>query len=201
MVRGFFRNGVDANQLFPQIARESLPAMKYVSSCWRFADCNSQSYLDRVDGVFGHGAVRGPLTAHNADEAALRIDLNDVVARDLLRALAFSRTHQRARTGETARDIRGLQWLRQILIQLPKHVGDLFLSDVQIVARCDFALCGAHEQTPTPGDGKEHAPGFGFRDEHGVIRWEEVKGKEDMRAFAQPHALGHRWRRHLTKQI
>src|SRR5258708_33297117 len=106
MVRRFFRNGINAHQLLPQVACESFSAMKDVRSGRRFANCNSQSFLDRVDGVFRHRAVRGPLAAHDADEAALRVDLNDVVARNLSRTLPISGADHRTRSRKAGYNLR-----------------------------------------------------------------------------------------------
>src|SRR5260370_10691598 len=90
VMRGFFRKRIDANQLLPEVARESFSAMKNVRSCRRFADRNSQSFLNRIDRVFRHLAVCRPLASHNADDAALRIDLNNVVAPTLFLPLSLS---------------------------------------------------------------------------------------------------------------
>src|SRR5258708_934817 len=100
MLCSFFRNWIDTHELFPQVASEPISAVKNVRSCRRFANCDSQSFLNRIDGVFGHGAVRGPLSAHDADKAAVGVNLNDVVARNLFRAPAFSRADQWACAGE-----------------------------------------------------------------------------------------------------
>src|SRR5260370_40996396 len=184
MVRRFYRNGINAHQLFPQFTGESFSPMKEVRSCRGFATRSAQSFLDRVDGVVRHRAVCGSLAAHDADEAALRVDLNDVVARNLLRTLPISGADQRTRSRKAGYNIRRLQRLRQIFIQLPEQVGDLFLGDVQIVAWLDFSFRRSDEQTAAPGRGKEHAPGFGFGNQHGVVSWEEVQGKHHMRAYA-----------------
>jgi len=64
----------------------------------------------------------------------------------------------------------------------------IFPRDVQIVAGATSRSVGADEQRP-PGHSKEHTSCLGFWDQHGVISWEEIERKQDMRAFAQPHAV------------
>src|ERR1039458_2477868 len=67
VLRSLLRKGIDAHHLFPEVNRESFSTVKDMRSCRRFRDGKPQSFLDGIDGVLCHGAMRGPFPAHDAD--------------------------------------------------------------------------------------------------------------------------------------
>src|SRR5438477_11294876 len=71
----------------------------------------AQRPLHRVDRVFRHQPVRGPLSTENADESALLVHFDFVIANQLFRRVfVVTRRDQRPQSGESAYGMFRTQW-------------------------------------------------------------------------------------------
>ena len=51
---------------------------------WWNMSGNAEGFLDDINRILSHGAIRGPLSAQDADQSAMRIQLNLVISREFL---------------------------------------------------------------------------------------------------------------------
>ena len=71
--------------------------------------------------------------------------------------------------GEPAHDIARSDRVGQVLVEVPQHVSNVSLIDNQFSIRRDLFIRSSNQQPSTPGDSKENASIFCFRNEQGVI--------------------------------
>src|SRR5215472_12972398 len=101
MARGFFRNRKPAAQPFPEVIGKAFAAVQDIIASPRIGFWCTEGLLHAMDRIFRHRAMRGPLTTHDADETAGGIDLNYIVASQLLCIHVFPRRHEGAGARET----------------------------------------------------------------------------------------------------
>src|SRR5258708_32035772 len=76
-----FGEPVLAGQLLNIVVRESLTTIKNMVAGLRLCRGHAQRLLDSADRIFGHGAMRCPLSAHDADEPPGWVPFDYIVAR------------------------------------------------------------------------------------------------------------------------
>src|SRR4030095_9157139 len=64
-----------------------------------------QQSLNLIDGVLCHGAIDGPLTSKDADEAAPSINFDFIIADEFLRFSGTARSYQWAQAGNGAHNV------------------------------------------------------------------------------------------------
>jgi predicted GNAT family N-acyltransferase len=114
----------------------------------------AQIFLDRVDCVFSHGAISGPLAAHDADQAGETIDFKHIITRELLCVARVSRTHKRpSPRNATKNQIRG-DGTRQVLIEVAQQKLYIFACNAQDVFDIDLPLVSSNQESSHPRDRK-----------------------------------------------
>src|SRR5258706_1287826 len=99
-----FGETVLAGQLLSIVVRETLAAVKNMVAGQRLRRGHAQRLLDSADRIFGHGAMRCPLSAHDADEPAGWVHFDYIVARQFFCVAVALRADKRPGAGKTTND-------------------------------------------------------------------------------------------------
>ena len=148
-----------------------------------------QKFLRGIDGVFRHGPIHGPLAAQHTHQSAAWLQFNLVVADQLAGSPGVTRLNQRPQAGNPSPDIRSLERLQQIVIQVTKQVFGFLLRHHHFVSRASFCFGGPHQEPSHPRNCKYYPAVFGGRYKKRVgskIRW---KGKYNVYALTGSQPL------------
>src|SRR6266496_4336690 len=136
---------------------------KHMVSSTRIGYSACQQSLNRIDGVLCHGAIDGPLTSKDANEAALSINFDFIVADEFLRFAGITRSYQWAQTGNGAHNVIYIKAPCKISVHMAKQELSLFSRDDQLRIQRGLSFGRSYQQPTLPGNGKNDTPIIGLR--------------------------------------